>query len=124
MGAYWLDLGTISLSYDPMYEQPPALSSLEANWFYTDGTYSITISMDGIGQFTGDDTDGCHYDGRLQLTQPGTNAFLFGFDLTACGTSNGRYDGLATVVDSVVQADTLIASVDNNQLALLFVLSR
>lgn len=39
-------------------------STLTANWFITDGTYSMTIPIDAAGAINGADSDGCVYTGH------------------------------------------------------------
>jgi hypothetical protein len=107
------DSGTISLSYDPT--NVPSLAAMEANWFYTDGNYSITISMDEHGRFAGSDTEECLYDGGI--TAPGlvTNFFFSShIQLSNCGIRDDKYYGSAIVVNDDMPADTLIISTNNS----------
>lgn len=118
------DSGTLTFSYSSMHERSSTFAKLSANWFFTDGFYSITISIDGNGAITGSDTDGCVFTGQATIPDSSFNTYSLSVDITSCGAINGLYSGLAIMDDNVVQDDRLIATVNNGSFALVFGLSR
>ena len=116
--------GTLTFSYSNFHQRSSTFAKLSANWFFTDGFFSITISVDGSGIITGSDTDGCVYAGQATIPDSNFNTYSLSFDLTSCGAFNGLYSGLAVMDDDVVQDDTLIVTVDNGSVAIILPMSR
>lgn len=116
--------GTFTFAYEHLHERTSSLSKLSANWFYTDGPYSLTISIDASGAISGSDTDGCVYSGTGTIPDAQFNTYALAFEITGCGSFNGSYAGLAVLDDFNVEDDTLIVSVDDGSTAIAIALAR
>ena len=99
--------GTFSLTYDPVTERGASLTTTNANWFATDGAYSITLAVDATGDIAGTDTDVCVYNGTLAVQDPTINIYGITVDISGCGI-DGSYTGYATVTDTTTTDDTLL----------------
>ncbi|MBT8088936.1 MAG: hypothetical protein KJO01_01880 [Gammaproteobacteria bacterium] len=116
--------GTFTFAYSDTHQRTSSFSKLSANWFYTDGLYSVTISIDQNGSISGSDTDGCVYVGDASIPDASVNTYAFDVTVMSCGPFNGMYAGLAVLDDDTVQDDTLILSIDNGQVAIVLVMAR
>lgn len=67
--------GSFSLSYDPITTRGSSLATLTANWFVTDGAYSMSIPIDATGAINGTDSDGCVYTGQVSIIDPAANSY-------------------------------------------------
>jgi hypothetical protein len=105
--------GSFSLTYDPITTRGASLATIEGNWSVTDGTFTITLSIDANGLLTGSDTDFCVYNGTVSVLDPAVN--IYGISLTAssCGAFDGAYEGYGVVGDTLVADDTLTFVVTN-----------
>ena len=100
--------GTFSLTYDAVTERGASLTTTDANWFATDGAYSITLAIDATGDIAGTDTpDSCVYNGTLAVQDPAINVYGITVDISGCGI-DGSYTGYATVTDTTTTDDTLL----------------
>lgn len=116
--------GTLSLRYDPATGRGSSLSVTDANWFATDGSYSLSLAIDANGMINGADTDGCVYGGLLSLIDPTRNLYRIAVSASSCGAANGNYTGLATVTDGTRLNDTLLFSASNPNRVLFGALGR
>lgn len=84
--------GSFSLTYDPITTRGSSLATITANWFVTDGAYSMSIPIDATGAINGSDSDGCVYTGQASIIDPAVN--IYGVSLTAsvCAAA-GAYSG-------------------------------
>ena len=105
--------GTVNLSYDTLYDRSVSLADAQAVWMSTDGFYTITITADGNGSFTGSDTDGCTYAGSLTLAEPGKNLYATQLTVANCGAENGMYSGFGALNDTSTTNDTLTFALQN-----------
>lgn len=105
--------GTVNLTYDSLYDRSVSLADTQDVWMYTDGAYTITISANGDGSFTGSDTDGCTYTGSLVLAEPGKNLYATGLNVANCGVENGTYSGYGALNDTSGVNDTLTFALQN-----------
>lgn len=116
--------GTLSLRYDPATERGSSLSVTDANWFATDGSYSLSLAIDARGAISGSDTDGCVYGGLLSLIDPTRNLYRIAVNASSCGAADGSYTGLASVTDGTRLNDTLLFSASNPNRVLFGALGR
>ena len=118
------ETGTFTFSYSNLHQRSSSFAKLSANWFYTDGFVSATITIDGNGLISGSDTDGCLYDGQATIPDAAFNTYSLSFDIANCGIFNGLYNGLAVLDDNNVQDDTLVLSADNGVVAMILPMAR
>jgi hypothetical protein len=118
------DTGSFSLVYSSLYERPSSISTVSDNWAFSTFGYSISLSIDSSGNISGSDLHGCAYTGTIRTIHTSYNAYEVEVDVTSCGTLNGNYTGLATLVDNITTNDTLIVGVADSQHAVAYTLSR
>jgi len=118
------ETGTYTLDYDNVHARPSSLASLADTWFFTDGAYSLFLSIDGNGDITGSDTDGCVFNGSSFIPDAAFNTYALTIDLSGCGAFNGTYQGLAFLTDSVATEDTLVVALDDGTNSVVAALQR
>jgi hypothetical protein len=111
------DSGSFSLTYDSIYERPSSLSLISGNWILSEFGYTFTVTINNAGVFSGNDTDGCVYNGTVSIINSSYNAYRINLTVSSCGTANGNYSGLAVLSDDVNVNDTLIYGVSNQNLS-------
>lgn len=101
--------GTVSLSYEAIYERTVTTSDLSGGWSSTTGGVSTNISFDSNGALSGYDNTGCLYEGTAEVIEPGKNLFRLNVDATHCADTsvNGSYTGYAALLDDSTWNDTL-----------------
>ena len=100
-------------------ERPSGVAALQGIYTTNLGTgYTLTITVDASGLVTGTDTNGCSLHGQI-------NDYDLALDVSACGDSNGRYDGKAALIPgSADRATELFLSASNADAAIGWRLSR
>ena len=100
-------------------ERPSGVAALQGIYTTNLGTgYTLTITIDTSGLVTGTDTNGCSLHGQI-------NDYDLALDVSACGKSNGRYDGKAALIPgSPERAPELFLSASNADAALGWRLTR
>lgn len=118
------ETGTLTLAYDDVHARPSSFASLASTWFFTDGTYSLILSIDSNGDITGSDSDGCVFVGSSFIPDAAFNTYELTIDLSSCSALNGRYGGLAFLTDSVATEDTLVVGLDDGTNSVVVALNR
>lgn len=109
---------TLDMQYDSfLTERPASLDLIGGIWGYTDGTYTITISIDAEGNIFGSDTDGCTYSGDTTISDPSINIYRVNFNISVC-MSMPAGKGQAILMDTTTQNDTLLLAVTGKIAAL------
>lgn len=87
--------GTLNLVFSNYYYQTSSLSLLSGSWSYSDTTsgYSLSLSINGDGSFSGSDTDGCTYTGNFSIFDPDFDAYHLSY--TDSCASGSTFTGLA-----------------------------
>ena len=100
-------------------ERTSGVAALQGIYTTNLGTgYTLTITVDASGLVTGIDTNGCSLHGQVK-------DYDLALDVSACGESNGRYDGEAALISgSTERAPELFLSVSNADAAIGWRLSR
>lgn len=111
--------GTMALSFDSIYNRTSSLSKVTGIWNYTSGTYSLTITVQNDGAFTGQDTDGCVVSGAIGILDTAHNLYSMNTSIASCGVLNGSYTGFSALLDSITADDTLQVAVSNSNFILL-----
>ncbi len=91
------DTGTLRLAYDPLFEQPTALQTLEGLWEFFGKKVSVSINIDDSGNIQGTDNLDCNYYGKLREIRSGINALDVQIELASCSTADGHYEGMAYI---------------------------
>jgi hypothetical protein len=118
------ETGSFSLVYNSLYERSSSISKVSDNWAFSTFGYSISLSISSSGTVSGSDLRGCGYYGRISTIHTSYNAYEVEVDITSCGTLNGNYAGLATLVDNITTNDTLVVGIADSVHAVTFTLSR
>lgn len=126
-GAYTLadgDSASLDLTYAPLTSRDSSLSVTDANWFVTDGIYSMSLAIDATGAISGSDSDGCVYTGQVNIIDPHINIYGIAITASSCGAANGTYSGHGTIIDTTVADGRLVFMVSNPGHALVRALDR
>lgn len=104
------DAGTFNMSLSPMWERAASLGA--AAGVYTRSTsngYAMTMTIHADGQLSASDSRGCVISGTIAVPDALHN--LYGIDATvsSCGSLDGRYRGMGTLVDAEAMQDWMTA---------------
>ena len=116
--------GTISVTFDQVYNRPSAFSLAEGTWSEVVGSYSRSLTIDAAGGITGSDSDGCVATGVASILDPNHNFYGVDVDLTQCGVLNGAYDGFAGLFVDSSTNDNLTAVLTNDSYIIFYSLTR
>lgn len=116
--------GSITLTYDSIYDRSSSLAMLEGTWSETDGAYTITADVDAFGSLSGTDTAGCGYSGVISILDPNKNLYGIDIDVSTCSSFNGSYDGFAVLTDTTTQNDTFVYTVSNDYYVIMGVMTK
>lgn len=102
------DTYTFRAAMSGMWDRPASLATLAG--VYTRSTvtgYTITLAIGADGRLSGGDTRGCVLNGLATVPDPGRNLYRLTAALTSCGTLNGDYTGMGTLVDATAMSSWL-----------------
>jgi len=112
--------GTVSLSFNDIYNRKSSLALVEGTWNYTSDDYSITITVQSDGTYWGQDSEGCVISGSIGLLDTSHNLYDVNTLIESCGETNGSYTGFSFLIDNVATNDTLQGVVSNSNDIILF----
>ena len=118
------DTGTLTLSYDPLFERAVDITELAGLWEYSSDQLSISINVTPTGEIKGTDSAGCNYYGALEKFRAGINALSVSLELASCNMTDGHYAGMAHVGDGKAQNDTLHLHITGDHFGLYYPLQR
>ena len=109
-----------------MRNRPSESAALEGNFTtHLASGYTLTASIDADGRLTGVDTRSCRFDGKTHARRPASQVVDVELEVSACGVSDGRYEGAAALVSGTEGGpDRLLLSVSNDKSAIGWQLSR
>ncbi len=109
------DSGTVSLTYDELYDRDSSLALTEGIWSVTEGAYTFTITIQADGTLDGSDTDGCIYSGSVSIIDSNKNLYDVDVSAANCGVADGDYNGYGVISDDQSANDTfsLVANNEN-----------
>ena len=106
------DTGTFSFTYNTLYDSPSSTSLFDGfSWQGPKaggGTVSLSFSQ---GQFTGQDTNLCTYNGTISIIDSTHNVYRLNTTVN-CGTGSAGYNGLGFFAD--ISDDTFIFNISNS----------
>ncbi len=113
------DNNRINISKDIGASKVPLGEDVFASWMQQFATASgsvltNTLSIDEQGNISGNDTNGCNYQGNISNMPIATVAIPINLSISACGELSGSYEGLASVSDFSNGGDLLHLFVSNN----------
>lgn len=90
------DTGSLTITYNDIYEQDSSLDLLEGQWSFTDRDgLVIDWSIDQFGAAQGRDSDQCEYAGEIAIINSNYNVYDVTLNISNCGSVNGSYKGMA-----------------------------
>ena len=119
------DIGSITLSYDPVYDRASNLSLTAGTWKSSSSGIVYTVAIDNAGTITGNTSSGCVFSGNVSIIDSAYNCYDVTLTVSSCGILNGSYyNGLATIGDSISTNDTLITGLSNLTASITLSLAR
>ena len=102
------DAGTLKLERDKsLYEKDARISKVNDEWIYYHGFTITKFTIQENGYIAGADTNGCGYEGEINVIAPDYNAYRVKLLLNSCHELDGLYHGMAYLLGSVEKDDTL-----------------
>ena len=106
--------GSLSMTYDPLYERDSSLSKLEGMW--DENGFGIAI-FDPDGAFFEQDIFGCVFNGQTSIIDPDYNVYEMNMRISLCGPGfDGQYSGLSVLTDFNTTDDMLVVQMNSNNL--------
>jgi hypothetical protein len=91
-----------------MWNRPASLAALAGVYTRATGTgYTVTLAIGADGRLSGSDTRGCVLNGLATVPDPARNLYRLTATVTSCGTLNGDYAGMGTLVDATAMSSWL-----------------
>jgi hypothetical protein len=91
------DAGTFDMVPSPMWIRP------------TSNGYTMTMTIGANGQITGSDSRGCVINGTVDIPDPTHNMHRIDATVTSCGSLDGHYQGMGTLLDADAMRDWMTA---------------
>lgn len=104
------DNGTFNMGTTPMWDRPASLDAVAG--VYTRSTssgYTMTMTIGANGVLTGSDSKGCVFNGTLSVPDPTHNLYAIEATVSSCGSLDGNYRGMGTLVDADAMVDWMTA---------------
>ena len=102
------DKGSLVLHYQQNdYIRDVDMSDVSGSWILYQGYRMTKLNINEKGGITGSDTDGCGFEGQIQMVQEQHNAYDVAIVVSSCDRMDGRFNGLAWLQSSVTPDDTL-----------------
>ncbi len=102
------DAGTFNMSLSPMWNRPASLGSVAYTRTTSNG-YTMTMTIGANGQLTGSDSRGCVINGTVDVPDPARNMHRIDATVSSCGSLNGHYLGMGTLLDADAMRDWMTA---------------
>lgn len=103
--------GTLSLTYNVLYDRDSSLAKLTGSWSETNGI----VTVDPDGSFFEQDSFGCVSDGQISIIDPSFNAYALTMTVSVCGAGvDGQYAGLGILADRNVTDDLFILQMNSD----------
>jgi hypothetical protein len=101
------DSGTFRLSMmTSVWNRPASLEALAGVYSRTTAAgYTMTMSINADGVMNASDSRGCVFSGLVTVPNPARNVYRLGATVSSCGTLDGAYAGLGTLVDADAMRD-------------------
>jgi hypothetical protein len=104
--------GTISMTYNPMYERDSSLDKLTGLW---DEEFGVA-SFDPSGSFFMQDSFGCVFEGQASIVDAQFNAYSLSMTVSSCGAGvDGQYTGLGVLSDLNSTEDLFIVQMNSDE---------
>lgn len=104
------DAGSFSMTLNAMWNRPASRSTLAG--VYTRSTwtgYTMTMTIGADGQLGASDSRGCSINGTVTVPDAIRNLYAITATVTSCGTLDGAYRGMGTLLDADAMHDWMTA---------------
>jgi hypothetical protein len=104
------DAGTFNMTLSPMWDRPASLGTVAG--VYTRSTssgYTMTMTLSANGQLTASDSRGCLLNGTVGVPDATHNMYRINATVTSCGSLDGAYQGMGTLLDADAMQDWMTA---------------
>jgi len=100
------DAGRFALTRSAMWDRPASLDSAAGTYTRSDSSgYAMSMTISANGQLSGSDSRGCQFTGTVHVPDPAHNLFRMETEVSSCGTFDGHYEGMGTLVDADAMQD-------------------
>ena len=104
------DAGTFDMVPSPMWIRPTSLGTVAGVYTRTTSNgYTMTMTIGANGQLTGSDSRGCVLNGTVDVPDPTHNMHRIDATVTWCGSLDGHYQGMGTLLDADAMTDWMTA---------------
>jgi len=102
------DQGTLKLVQDSAsYHSGAHLAKVNDQWIYYHGFTITKFAISEDGRMDGADTNGCGYEGEIEVIAADYNAYRVKLLVNSCYDLDGVYEGMAYLLSSIDEDDTL-----------------
>lgn len=112
--------GTVSMTYNPIYERDSSLDKLTGPW---DEPLGIQV-YDPDGSFFQQDAFGCVYQGRASILNPNYNVYRMTMTVSSCDETDGEYTGLGVLIDFQATEDLFIVQLNSDTVVVNTMMTR
>lgn len=105
------ETGTMTMSYDSIYERGSNLSRTTGMWI---DSFGVVYTIEANGDFFAQDAFGCVFDGNVSILDASFNAYGLTMTVSICPSVNGNYSGLGVLGDDVGMDDAFVVQMDSN----------
>lgn len=103
------NVGRFDLDYSGESRNEMSFGQIRGLWSFQSGSgFAVTLDVEPDGSFSGTDSFGCVYTGRLLIpAQRERNVYDVGYEAANCGLGEAAFRGLATRLEDVADAPVL-----------------
>ena len=104
------DTGTFNMNVSPMWDRPASLETVAGVYTRTTWNgYTMTMTVSANGQLTASDSRGCLVNGAVSVPDLAHNMYRIDATVTSCGSLDGTYQGMGTLLDADAMLDWMTA---------------
>jgi hypothetical protein len=104
------DAGTFNMIPSPMWNRPTSLGTVAGVYTRTTSNgYMMTMTIGANGQLIGSDSRGCVINGTVDIPDLTHNMHRIDATVTSCGSLDGHYQGMGTLLDADAMTDWMTA---------------
>ena len=104
------DTGMFNMSLSPMWDRSASLGTVAGVYTRTTSNgYTMTMTVSANGQVNASDSRGCLISGTIGVPDAAHNMYRMNATVTSCGTLDGTYQGMGTLLDADAMQDWMTA---------------
>jgi len=104
------DAGAFDMTLSPMWDRHASLGTVAGTFTRsTSSGYSMTMTIGANGQLMGSDSRGCVINGSVHVPDASHNMYGIDATVTSCGSLDGHYQGMGTLLDASAMQDWMSA---------------